>query len=74
MRKRVLIEEPWCRECLRIGIAPPGRTTIADHIRNRAEGGANERENYQGLCDRHSKAKTAKEAARSRWRNRQSAD
>ncbi|MBJ7440557.1 MAG: HNH endonuclease [Sphingopyxis sp.] len=70
MRKRVMIEEPWCRECIRTGVSPPRRTTVADHKRNRAEGGANVRENYQGLCDPHSKAKTAKEAARARWRNR----
>lgn len=74
MRKRVLIEEPWCAECLRTGVAPPRRTVIADHIRNRAEGGGNERENYQGLCDRHSKAKTARESARARRRNRADSD
>jgi len=66
MRKRVLIEEPWCRECLRLGVAPPGRSTVADHIRNQAEGGDSDRGNYQGLCDHHSKAKTAKESARAR--------
>lgn len=70
MRKRVMIEEPWCRECVRNGVSPPRRTTVADHMRNRAEGGTNDRENYQGLCDPHSKSKTAKEAARARWRNR----
>lgn len=50
------------------------RTVVADHIRNRAEGGGNDRENYQGLCDRHSKAKTAREAARARRRNRSDSD
>lgn len=70
MRKQVLIEEPWCRECIRTGVTPPRRTVIADHVRNKAEGGSDDRSNYQGLCDKHSKAKTAREAARSRKRNR----
>lgn len=70
LRKQVLIEEPYCRECIRVGIVPPRRTTIADHILPKAEGGPNERWNYQGLCDPHGKAKTAKESARARWRAR----
>jgi 5-methylcytosine-specific restriction enzyme A len=55
-------------------VAPPRRTVIADHIRNRAEGGGNDRDNYQGLCDQHSKAKTARESARARRRNRTDSD
>lgn len=68
IRKQVLIEEPWCRECLRLGVAPPRRTVIADHVTPLAEGGRTDRGNYQGLCEKHSKAKTAREAARSRRR------
>lgn len=70
MRKRVLIEEPWCAECLRSGVVPPRRTVVADHVRNQAEGGGHERGNYQGLCSQHSKAKTARESARARRRAR----
>ncbi len=66
IRKQVLIEEPYCRECIRIGVVPPARTVIADHIRAQAEGGTADRQNYQGLCVAHSKAKTSKEAARGR--------
>jgi len=68
MRKTVLIEEPYCAECIRTGVAPPRRTVIADHIRPKAEGGSDDRSNYQGLCASHSKAKTAKESARARRR------
>lgn len=68
MRKIVLIEEPYCRECIRTGEVPPRRTAVADHIRPKAEGGGNERSNYQGLCWPHSKAKTAKESGRARRR------
>lgn len=66
MRERVLAEEPLCRECTRRGIIEP--TTIADHIIPKAEGGSDDRDNYQGLCDRCSKAKTAIEAARAQGR------
>ncbi|EPR09632.1 endonuclease [Sphingobium indicum IP26] len=66
IRKQVLIEEPYCRQCIADGVTPPRRTACADHISNRAEGGQNVRANYQGLCWPHHKAKTAREAARSR--------
>jgi 5-methylcytosine-specific restriction protein A len=68
MRERVLREEPLCRMCL--AMDPPRYTpaTIADHIVPRAEGGTDERENYQGLDAECHKAKTAKEAARARRR------
>lgn len=69
IRKQVLIEEPYCRMCISEGAVPPARSTIADHIRNRAEGGANERSNYQGVCLPHHKRKTAQESARARRRN-----
>lgn len=70
MRRVVLAEEPLCRLCR--AKEPPQFTpaTIADHIRPKAEGGTDERENYQGLCDRCSKAKTARESARARRRSR----
>lgn len=64
MRQRVLIEEPLCRACVKAGRVTA--TAIADHIVPKAEGGGDERENYQGLCTPCHKAKTAEEAARAR--------
>ena len=64
MRKVVLREEPLCRACLAMDPPQYTPTTIADHIVPKAEGGRDDRENYQGLCDPCSAAKTAKEAAR----------
>ncbi len=66
MRERVLAEEPLCRLCLERGRAVP--TKIADHIIPKAEGGSDDRENYQGLCTPCSDAKTAEEAARAQGR------
>jgi len=66
MRAIVLIEEPLCRECQKHGRVCA--TVVADHIKPKAEGGDDERENYQGLCDPCHKAKTAQEAARARKR------
>jgi len=70
IRKQVLIEEPYCRQCIRDGLAPPSRSAIADHMHPQAEGGTGKRDNYQGLCLEHSKAKTSAEAARGRRRAR----
>lgn len=66
MRQRVLDEEPLCRECAKTGRVEA--TRIADHIRPKAEGGTDDRENYQGLCIPCSKAKTARESGRARRR------
>lgn len=68
MRRIVLAEEPLCRLCL--AMEPPRYTpsTIADHIVNKAEGGSDDRENYQGACASCSTAKTARESARGRRR------
>lgn len=68
MRERVLREEPLCRICLDMDPQRITPTTIADHIVPKAEGGGDERENYQGACDPCHKAKTAEEAARARRR------
>ena len=70
MRRIVLAEEPLCRMCL--AADPPRFTpsTIADHIKPKAEGGTDDRENYQGACQSCSKAKTARESARARRRPR----
>lgn len=68
MRQQVLREEPLCRLCL--AMEPPcySPTVIADHIIPKAEGGGDERENYQGVCDPCHKVKTAEEALRARRR------
>lgn len=67
MRKRVLIEEPLCRECTKAGRVEA--TTVADHIKPKAEGGTDDRDNYQGLCRPCSTAKTARESGRARRRS-----
>lgn len=68
MRERVLREEPLCRLCDAAGLVTA--TTTADHIVPLAEGGTGDRSNYQGLCDDCHRAKTAREAARARTRQR----
>lgn len=68
MRQQVLREEPLCRMCLAMEPQRITPTTIADHIVPKAEGGGDDRENYQGACDPCHKAKTAEEAARARRR------
>lgn len=70
MRALVLNEEPLCRACL--AMCPPrySATQVADHIVPKAEGGTDDRDNYQGLCRPCDVVKTAREAARSRKRNR----
>lgn len=66
MREIVLREEPLCRICLE---ADPQRitpSTIADHRIPKAQGGTDDRENYQGVCDPCHKEKTARESAAAR--------
>lgn len=66
MRDQVLREEPLCRIC-----ASENRvaaTEIADHIKPKAEGGTDDRDNYQGLCRPCHAAKTTRESARARRR------
>ncbi|PZU75565.1 MAG: endonuclease [Sphingomonas sp.] len=66
MRARVLREEPLCRICDAAGRVTA--STIADHITPKAEGGTNDRENYQGVCGPCHVVKTAQESARARRR------
>jgi len=68
MRALVLHEEPLCRACLAMDPPRTSASRIADHITPKAEGGSDQRENYQGLCEPCSKAKTARESARARSR------
>lgn len=64
MRAQVLREEPLCRICSAEHRISP--TEVADHIKPKAEGGTDERDNYQGLCKPCHKVKTARESARAR--------
>lgn len=66
MRRQVLREEPLCRICLAMDPPRITPTAIADHIVPKAEGGGDERENYQGACVPCHKVKTAAEASRAR--------
>lgn len=49
MRKQVLEEEPFCRECLKRGLQV--RAVVVDHIIPLAFGGTEDRANKQSLCD-----------------------
>ncbi|MBB4857186.1 5-methylcytosine-specific restriction endonuclease McrA [Novosphingobium chloroacetimidivorans] len=44
------------------------QATIADHIKPKAEGGTDDRENYQPICDLCHVLKTAAEAKRAKAR------
>lgn len=65
MRRQVLAQEPYCRECLRLG-----RRTIAsevDHIDGRASRPEDyRRENLQPLCEPCHSSKTMREQNASR--------
>lgn len=63
MRRRVLSEEPTCRQC-------GASATIADHITPLSRGGSHNRENYQSLCKTCSDRKTQTEATAGRKRAR----
>lgn len=65
IRRALLREEPFCRECKKSGAEIPA--THADHIEPRCLGGSDERENYQPLCAKHSRQKSAREGAHYRW-------
>src|SRR5207253_917152 len=62
LRKMVLAEEPFCRKCKEEGRIV--RATQVDHIIARADGGTDDRENLQGLCDPHGAQKTWQETHR----------
>jgi len=68
MRAQVLREEPLCRACADLGRITA--TEVADHIVPKAEGGTDERSNYQGLCGRCHKGKTGEESRRGVRRHR----
>ncbi|PZQ56259.1 MAG: endonuclease [Novosphingobium pentaromativorans] len=66
-RRQVLREEPFCRRCLEDG--KHVASDVVDHIVPLAEGGSDDRENKQGLCDPCHDAKTRDEARRGRSRS-----
>ena len=66
-REQVRREEPFCRRCLEDGKYVA--TDVVDHIVPLAEGGSDDRENKQGLCDPCHDAKTRGEARRGRARS-----
>jgi 5-methylcytosine-specific restriction protein A len=70
MREQVLREEPLCRLCREAVPPRVAASVIADHIMPKAEGGDDDRTNYQGLCHPCHRAKTTAEAARAKRRLR----
>ncbi len=61
VRDQVLREEPLCTLCKDEGRVEP--SSECDHVVSRAAGGTDDRSNLRGLCQRHHRAKTAREAA-----------
>lgn len=57
LRERVRREQPLCAHCKAEGKV--SRWTELDHIIPLEHGGTNHRDNLQGLCTPHHKAKTA---------------
>jgi 5-methylcytosine-specific restriction enzyme A len=55
MRHVVLVEEPVCRICER------KPSTQVDHIKPVCEGGTDERDNLQGICEACHEEKTRKD-------------
>lgn len=67
MRADLFRRDPLCAECRR-----QGRVRLAtqrDHIKPLAEGGADDRDNEQGLCDECHEAKSLAERLRGRSRS-----
>lgn len=65
-RKRLLAQEPLCRECRKHGRVT--EATIADHIKPLAQGGSKSFKNLQPLCIPCSAAKTLSEAQAGKWK------
>jgi len=65
-RRQVLDEEPYCRHCLEQGLYVAA--DVVDHIKPLAEGGTDDRENKQSLCNPCHDEKTKREARRGRDR------
>lgn len=69
-RARILRRDPWCLcpGCANHAGPCVARSTIADHIVPRSEGGTDHPTNGQGLCDPCHRHKTAAEAERGKAR------
>lgn len=61
MRRKLLREEPNCRECAKEGREV--KATHADHVLAKCFGGSDAYANYQPLCVSHSRSKTGREGA-----------
>lgn len=61
IRKQLLAEEPFCRECAKRG--KQTKATHADHVIPLCLNGPTVRSNYQPLCLVHSRSKTGREGA-----------
>ena len=74
MRAALFTSEPLCRACKQQGRVTAA--TIRDHIKPLAEGGTDDDDNIQPLCDDCNDRKTAGESARGirrdRWSDRKS--
>lgn len=57
--EQVKREEPLCRPCKACGRVTPAAEV--DHIKPKAQGGTDDRENLQGICSSCHAAKTAQE-------------
>lgn len=68
LQQRCFKRDKWtCQGCGYVGRQRPG-DLHADHVHNRAEGGQNDLDNLQTLCDDCHKPKSAAERARGRAR------
>lgn len=67
-RYELFCREPFCRECNRKGFLR--QAVIRDHIVPLAEGGADDDDNIQPLCQPCSDIKTAAERERGRGRSK----
>lgn len=61
IRRELLREEPWCRECAKRGLQT--KATHADHVVPLCLGGPTIRSNYQPLCTACSRSKSSREGA-----------
>lgn len=64
LRHQLFRDHPLCRQCEREGRFR--RATVRDHVIPLAEGGTDEPDNIQGLCDECHELKSARESARGR--------
>lgn len=58
-RARRLAAEPICRDCAELGLVTP--STVPDHIKPLAKGGADTDDNIRCLCAEHHRKRTAEQ-------------